>query len=206
MSKPTSPFHAFYLENVPPLWHGQESPECTSTKSVALCPKELSNQCPFNHGERCIGQEKQAKLLAFETGHFSMIRFGFLACLSCALLNSSQTEPRPFQSSPPRRPNHRIEWLVVRPFTHKVIRAAYPHASSPIIPLIHIRRLLRLHVHPLLHALLPRPARLFWHHVGCAGIHAIRTFLRLHGRQGCPVEGQEQFNGTRIRLFGRSGT
>ena len=53
------------------------------------------------------GQEKQAKLLASDTGHFSMIRFGLLLFY---LLPLSHTDPGPFQSSPPRRPNHRVEW------------------------------------------------------------------------------------------------
>lgn len=81
-----------------------------------------------------------------------------------------------------------------------------PPAPPPISPLISNLRLLRFHVHPLLHALLPRPARLFWQHVGGAGVHAIRALLRFHGRQGRPVERQKQSNGTRIGLISRSGT
>ena len=75
-----------------------------------------------------------------------------------------------------------------------------------IAPLTLKRRLLRFHVYPLIHALLPRPARLLGQYMGRARVHAIRALLRLYGRQSCPVEGQKQSNGTGIGLFGRFGT
>ena len=128
-----------------------------------------------------------------------------MACLAHPF-DMAHTDPRFSQSSPSRRPNHRIEWSVVCRSTLKAIRAASPHASVTVPLLIFNRRLLRFHVHPLLHALLPRPPRLAGKHVGRAGIHAIWALFRLHGRQGRPLEGQKQSNGTRVGLLGRSGT
>jgi hypothetical protein len=57
-------------------------------------------------------------------------------------------------------------------------------------------RFLRRHVRLLFHALLSRSPLRTRQSLGRACFHALRSFLRFHGWEGCEVEEEEQFDGT----------
>jgi hypothetical protein len=61
--------------------------------------------------------------------------------------------------------------------------------------LIDAIRILRSHVYLLFDALLPRPTLCTRKLVGCLSIHALRSVLRFHGREGCEMEEEEQSHG-----------
>ena len=121
------------------------------------------------------GQEKQKKLLAADAGHFSMIKsvanFPPLPLLHpFKLQTNKQTNCcESEQGITSRRFDHRTQWSVhdeFQPYTHAL---SFSLSLCPALPTAHFppysgyirangfARLLRLHVHPLVHALLPRP-------------------------------------------------
>lgn len=68
-------------------------------------------------------------------------------------------------------------------------------APPDTIILMEAIRILRRHVCFLLHALLPRPDLCTCKPMGSLSIHALRSVLRLHGREGREMEEEEQSHG-----------
>ena len=151
--------------------------------ATATSDQNQNSSSPRKHAstEKSPDQGKQAMLLAQDAGHFSMIRALHLADLITEMNGKCIPPPPAILGLHP-------------PYSPASSSATNNHTDI-------LRRILRLHVHPLLDAVLPEPrsnrsnqplARL--------GLHPLRSVLRLLRRQSRTLARQIQPHGPRARF------